>query len=122
MSKSPFNGVWNKLDALKPGLIRLLATDRAHGHPRALTDTEIAARCNLPLNVIQFIQWEKSWDAISYGDMKEFFKGCGFDLNDRRDVEYITGRLQGKRGFKWKHLQRSPHHKFFHKLLKHNME
>ena len=43
MSKSPFNGVWNKLDAFRPGLIRLLATDRKRGHPRALTDEEIAS-------------------------------------------------------------------------------
>ena len=124
MSKSPFNGIWTKIDAFRPGLIRLLACDKRRGYSVALSDADIASRCNLPLNIIQWIQWEKTWDAVSYRDMKEFFKGCGFDLNNSKDVAYITKRLNGKSTFqfKWKHIMTSPHHRFFHKLLKHNCE
>ena len=122
MSKSPFNGVWNKLDSFTPGLIRLLATARSHGHSRALSDQEIADQCSLSLKQIQVIQWEKRWDTITYSDMKEFFKGCGFDLNNRRDVAYISGKLSGSGKFKWKHLHCSAHHRFFEKLLRHNLE
>jgi len=121
MSKSPFNGVWTKLNAFRPGLIRLLACDRQKGRAqKALSDEEIASRCSLSVSDIQRIEWELSWDNVTYLEMKEFFKGCGFDLNKSEDIQFIARRLSSK-SFKWRHLQVSPHHRFFHKLLKHNL-
>lgn len=119
MPKSTINGVFRKLDTFHPGLIRLLAADRIAGHATALSDEQIAERCNLSVSKIQKIYWLKSWDTVPYGDVKEFFKGCGFDMNDSADVKFIMSKVINP-SFQWKHLRTSPFHAFFKQLIRHH--
>jgi|AntRauTorckE6833_2_1112554.scaffolds.fasta_scaffold01952_2 hypothetical protein len=119
MPKSTINGVWNKLDTFNPGFIRLLAADRELGHATALSDEQIASRCALSVTRIQQIYWLKSWDTVPYGDIKEFFSGCGFDLNKSRDVKFIMSKAINP-SFKWKHLAASPSHRLFRQICKHH--
>ena len=119
MPKSNINGVWKKIDTFHPGFIRLLAADRVSGHATALTDEQIAERCSLTVSRVQEIYWLRSWDLVPYGEIKEFFIGCGFNLDDSADTKFIMSKVNSKT-FQWKHLRTSPHHPLFRSLTKHH--
>lgn len=117
MRKRTFTGIWNKFELIPPPVVRLLACDRKPGNAAALTDQEIAERSGLTVTRVQEIYWEKTWDAVPLGEVKRFFEGCGYNLDNHRHVERLARNLKDDSQFKWRHLHRSKHHKMFQKLL-----
>lgn len=114
--KSNFNGIWNKFRKFSPPVVRLLACDRVKGYAYLLTDEQIAERCELSVSQIQQIYWTKTWDQIALGDVREFFIGCGYDLDKSASVKMLTSKFNPS--FRWNHLKKSPQHKLCEQLLK----
>lgn len=117
MPKSNFNGTWNKFRLFTPPVIRLLAVKRTQGSAIALTDEEISEASGLSVKRIKEIYWSKTWNDIPLGEVKRFFDGCGFNLDDSYDVKLITKKLKANTNFKWKHIRVSENHKLYERLL-----
>lgn len=117
MPKSNFNGIWNKFSLFTPPVIRLLAVKRKKGSATALTDEEISDACGLSVRRIKEIYWSKTWDDIPMRDVKLFFNGCGFNLDDSYDVKLITQKLKANTDFKWRHIRSSSNYKLYERLL-----
>jgi hypothetical protein len=66
--------------------VRLLARTNSK-KPRPLTDEEIAYESGLPISTVQALAELTSWDGVTLEVMRQFMRGCGFDLSNREHMD-----------------------------------
>jgi len=99
---------WDLLDTYPPGLIRCLARRRLQGkRVEALSDDDVAAGAQLPVERIRQISMELSWDNVRVGEMRAFCCGCNFDPTKSLDRNRAKA-YAGKRLARFIYLRKSP--------------
>lgn len=107
MPKNGKKSPWEILTKYPPVFVRLYAKERSGSRMHcALTDQEIAIRGSIPLDKVQYISRQTSWDSVKIGDAEKFCKGCNFDpfnYLDRNRISAYSKRCS------WAFLRRSDH-------------
>jgi hypothetical protein len=101
---------WDRMEALPPILIRLLAKEGKE----PMTTAEIAANSGLDKAKVIAISWSTTWAGIDMPTMKAFLVGCDRDFTDYAVWKKIRNYITNKNAT-FKYLRRSPE---FDKLLK----
>jgi hypothetical protein len=89
-----------KLDALPPCLVRLIARDPKHPG-RRLPLMAIAERAGLSYGATARLSLKRSWSNVTPKVIDSFCSACGVDLlHPKRSVDYLKRTLRKPNGYK----------------------
>jgi len=102
---------YERAEQFPPLLVRILA--RKNNGRRAMSTSDIAKASGLPRSTVGDLTWKTSWASVTFGDMADFCKGCGFDhLHTRHNRELLL-----KRAKSYMHAGNAQQRKMFMGLL-----
>lgn len=67
---------------------------------------EIARLSGLDIYQVRLIATRRSWDEVSFGDMRKFCQACGVDFENPTAMHRVTEYVRNKPS--WSALKRSP--------------
>ena len=112
MPSSAPRSPWDYLDAFPPPYCRLLGKEPGGGTgDMAISAATLAIRAEIPLERIWEICHEETWDDVSTGEMRRFFKANNFDPTnavDRARVSRYETVCQQRKSTPFCYLRRSP--------------
>ncbi len=108
-TRLPIN-LWERLDALPPFVVRLLA--KTKGRPlckQAMSDQEISTASGLSLKEVRFLSSQINWGAVDIYSARAFLKACHVDVTSRIQMRRVNDYLTAGRGPRWKYILHSEH-------------
>lgn len=95
-----------RLRRFPPVVCRLLAREGRGGHPRFLSDEEIAEQSGLTVAQVNGLSHLLTWDDVPCSQMLAFSAACGIHFSDRRSMMKHGKYIQNCRAFTY--LRRQP--------------
>lgn len=112
---------WDRLDALPPVAVRLLAkkSNKKPMSAMAMSDEEISVASGLSMKEVRFLSTQIDWSCVDVHSARVFLKACKVDVTSRKDMMRVNDYLRSTPAPRWKYILHSDHYETtFKPLLK----